>query len=72
MKYVSETIEMLKAHWLTVLALVGAVCSYATPAIANNVAKHPRAAFWFGLVSVVVAFYLRSPIAPIAKAKPSV
>lgn len=63
MTYITAAIAFLKSHWLSVLALLTAVWAYAEPTVTAYVHNHPHIAFWEGLVAVVVAFYLKSPVA---------
>jgi hypothetical protein len=53
-----------KSHWVTLLALATAIWAYSKPTVTSYVGAHPASAFWFGLVSVVVTFYLKSPLTP--------
>jgi hypothetical protein len=61
MKYITMIVTYLKLHWVTVLALLTAAWAYAKPTVIAYVGAHPRASFWYGLVAVVIGFYLKSP-----------
>ena len=53
--------EYLKTHWITTLALATAIWNYASPTVTDFVHNHPKYAFWFGLLGIVVSFYIKSP-----------
>ncbi len=63
MNFITQALAFLKSHWISVLALLTAVWAYAAPTVTTYVQAHPHVSFWFGLASVVVAFYLKSPVA---------
>jgi hypothetical protein len=65
MDYLKTALAYLKAHWVTVLALAMAVWAYAEPTVVDYVHNHPHLSFWYGLVAVVVAFFLKSPVSKI-------
>ena len=60
----NQIVAYLKLHWITVLALAGAIWNYAEPTVKAFVSTHPQASFWYGLAAVIVAFYIKSPIPP--------
>ncbi len=59
MNFLSKLRTYVMAHWVTILALGGAVWAYAKPTVLNFVHNHPQYSFWTGLVGVVVSFYLK-------------
>jgi hypothetical protein len=71
MKYLNLAIGYLKAHWVAVVALSMAIWDYAAPTVKQFVATHPHASFWYGLIAVVVAFYLKSPFSPVPPITPA-
>jgi len=61
---IDTIIAYLKSHWVTILALLTAVWTYASPTVLNYVHNHPQLSFWYGLAAVVVTFYIqRNPAA---------
>jgi len=60
---VNQAIAFLKSHWVTVLALATAIWAYSEPTVTAYVHNHSNLSFWYGLVAVIVAFYLKSPTA---------
>ena len=58
MTYLNWIISYIKAHWVTIFALLTAVWTYAQPTVLNFITNHPQYSFWFGLASTVVAFYI--------------
>lgn len=61
MDYINRVIAYIKLHWVTVLALLLAVWAYAEPTVVAYVSAHPALSFWYGLIAVVVGFYIKSP-----------
>jgi hypothetical protein len=60
MSFIQKVVAYLKAHWVTILALLTAIWAYAGPTVLDYVHNHPKLSFWYGLVGVIVAFYLKS------------
>ena len=62
MTYLRQAVAYLKLHWVSVLMLLTAVWRYASPTVIDYVHNHPKLSFWYGLVAIIVSFYLGSPV----------
>lgn len=61
---VKAAIGYVKAHWVTVLALLTILWSINKPYIDSFVVHHPESAVVYANIAAVVTFYLKSPIGP--------
>ena len=62
MNALQTIVTFLKKNWVTTAALLAAIWAYAGPTVHNFITNHPKYSFAFGLVSVIVTFYMRSPL----------
>lgn len=72
MSYLKTAFNYITAHWATTAALLVVIWNYASPTVADYVHNHPHVTFWFGLATVIVTFYWRSPAFPNAPSVPKV
>jgi hypothetical protein len=62
MNALQKALAFLRQNWVSTAALLAAIWAYAGPSVHNFITNHPKYSFAFGLVSVIVAFYMRSPL----------
>ena len=60
MNFLNAVVAYVKAHWVTIIALAAVIWAYAKPTVIAFVAAHPKTSFWYGLIGVIVSFYMKS------------
>lgn len=60
-QFIKKVGQLVKDHWPAVVSLGAAAWEKYGGQVSLWVNHHPKLAFWSGLVSFVVAYYLKSP-----------